>query len=60
MTAMYGRVLLFTRRALFLPRSMTSYLCFQGKPSATAGRKAKGSQSCETARLPEVGAGPTP
>ncbi len=39
---------------------ITGYLCFQGKPPVTAGRKAKGSRVAETARLPEVGTGPTP
>jgi hypothetical protein len=42
-----------------LPVMRPEHLC-KGKPSATAGRKAKGSQDSETARLPEVTARPNP
>lgn len=41
-----------TESALFLPKIVAGYSA-QGKPSVTAGRKAKGSRLYEIARLPE-------
>src|SRR6266849_10415106 len=46
-------------KASFLLIMRPEHLC-KGKPSVTAGRKAKGSQLNETARLPEDTARPNP